>query len=156
MCSWFYWNFIHKSCLLCRNFISIYKINRTSHGPLGIQILSSRAEIISHSFTLVIHERYFQHSKIKFVSPCGHAEKYRAESISHLFALLTHEILSVLEDKIPIPRGHVMSSIYKNNVKTSPCWGGGGKWCEQGWKKPHIPVHSHASKNVKIMDKKEC
>ena len=48
-----------KSCVLCRNFISIYKINRTLHGRLGIRILSSRAESI-------------QHSKIKFVSPRGH------------------------------------------------------------------------------------
>ena len=46
-----------KSCVLCRNFISIYKINRTFHGRLGIRILSSRAD------------RYFQHSKIKFASP---------------------------------------------------------------------------------------
>ena len=49
-----------KSCVLCRNFISIYKINRTFHGRLGIRILSSRAD------------RYFQHSKIKFASPRGH------------------------------------------------------------------------------------
>ena len=33
-----------KSCVLCGNFISIYKINRASHGRLGIRILSSRAE----------------------------------------------------------------------------------------------------------------
>ena len=33
-----------KGCVLCRNFISIYKINRTLHGCLGIRILSSRAE----------------------------------------------------------------------------------------------------------------
>ena len=33
-----------------RNFISIYKINRTLHGCLGIRILSSRAESSSHSF----------------------------------------------------------------------------------------------------------
>ena len=33
-----------KSCVLCRNFISIYKINWTLHGCLGIRILSSRAE----------------------------------------------------------------------------------------------------------------
>ena len=39
-----------KSCLLCRNFISIYKINRTLHGRAGIRILSSRAESISRSF----------------------------------------------------------------------------------------------------------
>ena len=49
-----------KSCVLCRNFTSIYKIKRTLHGRLGIRILSSRAD------------RYFQHSKIKFASPCGH------------------------------------------------------------------------------------
>ena len=49
-----------KSCVLCRNFISIYKINRTFHGRLGIRILSSRAD------------RHFQHSKIKFASPRGH------------------------------------------------------------------------------------
>ena len=48
------------SCVLYRNFISIYKINRTFHGLLGIRILSSRAD------------RYFQHSKIKFASPRGH------------------------------------------------------------------------------------
>ena len=36
-----------KSCVLCRNFISIYKINRTLHGHLGIRILSSGAEILS-------------------------------------------------------------------------------------------------------------
>ena len=61
-----------KSCVLCRNFISIYKINRTLHGRLGIRILSSRAESISHSFASLTRERYFQHSKIKFVSPRGH------------------------------------------------------------------------------------
>ena len=49
-----------KSCVLCRNFIGIYKINRTLHGRLGIRILSSRAD------------RHFQHSKIKFASPRGH------------------------------------------------------------------------------------
>ena len=61
-----------KSCVLCRNFVSIYKINRTLHGRLGIRILSSRAESISYSFTSLTRERYFQHSKIKFVSPRGH------------------------------------------------------------------------------------
>ena len=35
-----------KSCVLCRNFISIYEINRTLHGRLGIRLLSSRAESI--------------------------------------------------------------------------------------------------------------
>ena len=34
-----------KSCVLCTNFISIYKVNRTLHGRLGIRILSSRAEV---------------------------------------------------------------------------------------------------------------
>ena len=61
-----------KSCVLCRNLISIYKINRTLHGRLGIRILSSRAESISHSFASLTRERYFQHSNIKFVSPRGH------------------------------------------------------------------------------------
>ena len=55
---------IKKSCVLCWNFISIYKINRKSHGRLGKRILSSRAEI-----------------------------------------------LSALEDKIRIPRGHVISPV---------------------------------------------
>ena len=36
-----------KNGVLCRNFISIYKINRTLHGRLEIRILSSRAENIS-------------------------------------------------------------------------------------------------------------
>ena len=36
-----------KSFVLCGNFISIYEINRTVHGRLGIRILSSRAESIS-------------------------------------------------------------------------------------------------------------
>ena len=39
-----------KSCVLCRNFTNIYKINRTLHGRLGIRIWSSRAESISHSW----------------------------------------------------------------------------------------------------------
>ena len=46
-----------KSCVLCRNFISIYKINRTLHGRLGIRILSSRAESFSHSFSSLTLER---------------------------------------------------------------------------------------------------
>ena len=61
-----------KSCVLCGNFFSIYKINRTLHGRLRIRILSSRAESISHSFASLTRERYFHHSKIKFVSPRGH------------------------------------------------------------------------------------
>ena len=63
---------LKKGCVLCRDFMSIYKINRTLHGRLGIRILSLSAESISHSFALLIHERYFQHSKIKFVFPCSH------------------------------------------------------------------------------------
>ena len=59
-------------CVLCRNFISIHKINRTLHGRLGIRILSSSAESISHEWAKRTSERYFQHSKIKFVSPRGH------------------------------------------------------------------------------------
>ena len=38
-------------------------MNRTLHGRLGIRVLSSRAESISHSFVSLTHERYFQHSK---------------------------------------------------------------------------------------------
>ena len=63
---------LRRFCVLCRNFISIYKIFRTLHGRLGIRILSSRAESISHSFASLTRERYFQHSNIKFVSPRGH------------------------------------------------------------------------------------
>ena len=63
---------LKKSYVLCRNFISICKIKRTLHGRLGIWILSSRAESISHSFALLTLERYFQRLKIKFVSPRGH------------------------------------------------------------------------------------
>ena len=39
-----------------------------SHVP----ILSSSAESISHEWASLTRERYFQHSKIKFVSPRGH------------------------------------------------------------------------------------
>ena len=52
--------------------VQIYKINRALHGRLEIRILSTRAESVSHSFASLTHERYFQHSKIKFVSPRGH------------------------------------------------------------------------------------
>ena len=41
---------------------------QNKHGRLGIRILSSSAESISSSLT---RERYFQHSKIKFVSPAA-------------------------------------------------------------------------------------
>ena len=45
---------LKKSCVLCGNFISIYKINRTLHGRLGIRILSSSAESISHEYLLLL------------------------------------------------------------------------------------------------------
>ena len=61
-----------KNCFSRMNFSSIYRINRTLHGRLGIRILSSRAESISHSFAELTRERYFQHSKIEFVCPRGH------------------------------------------------------------------------------------
>ena len=60
------------SCFKSRHFINIYIINRPLHGRLGIPILSSTAESISHSFASLTRERYFQHSKIKLVSPRGH------------------------------------------------------------------------------------
>ena len=50
---------IRKNLSFMWNFISIYKINRTLHGRLGIRKLSSSAASISNS-------------KIKFVSPRGH------------------------------------------------------------------------------------
>ena len=56
---WCFENEFKKSCVLCRNFISIY-------------LSGSRAESISHSFASLTRERYFQHSKIKFVSSRGH------------------------------------------------------------------------------------
>ena len=61
--------------------MSMYKINGTLHGCLWIRILSSCAESISHSFASLTRERYFQHSKIKFVSPRGHV----ISSIYHCF-----------------------------------------------------------------------
>ena len=63
---------IKKNCFSRMNFNSIYRINRTLHGRLGIRILSSRAESISHSFAELTREGYFQHSKIEFVYPRGH------------------------------------------------------------------------------------
>ena len=47
-----------KSCVLCRNFVSIYKINRTLHGRLGIRILSSRAASISHLFAWLVRDTF--------------------------------------------------------------------------------------------------
>ena len=50
--------------ILCRYFISVYEISRTLHGHLGIWILSSSAESISHLFASPTPKRYFQHSII--------------------------------------------------------------------------------------------
>ena len=47
-CTCCFENEYKKSRVLCRNFISSYKIKRTLHGGLGIRILSSSAESISH------------------------------------------------------------------------------------------------------------
>ena len=60
------------SCFKSGHCINIYIINRILHGRLEIRILPSRAESISHSFASLTRERYFQHSKIEFVSPRGH------------------------------------------------------------------------------------
>ena len=46
--------------------------NRTLHCRLGIRILSSSAESISHEWAKRTSERYFQREKRKFVSPSGH------------------------------------------------------------------------------------
>ena len=59
-------------CFKSGHFININIINRTLHGLLGIPLLSSSAESISHSFPSLTLVRYFQHSKIKFVSLRGH------------------------------------------------------------------------------------
>ena len=50
------------------NFISIYKINRTLHGRLGIRIWSSRAESISHEWAKRTSEFAILHNEwIKIV-----------------------------------------------------------------------------------------
>jgi len=38
----------------------------------GIRILSSSGESISHELASLTRERYFQHEKIKSISPSGH------------------------------------------------------------------------------------
>ena len=76
------------SCFKSRHFINIYIINRTLHGRLGIRILSSRAESISHSFTSLTRERYLQHLKIKFVSPRGHV-------ISSIFRTYLNNLVTI-------------------------------------------------------------
>ena len=62
------------SCFKSGHFINIYIINRTVNGRAGIRILSSRAE----------RERYFQHEKIKFVSPRGHVISSIYEQINSM------------------------------------------------------------------------
>ena len=57
---------IKKSCVLCRNFSSIYKINRTLHHYMVAQGYKFYLLVLKVSLT---RERCFQHSKIKFVSP---------------------------------------------------------------------------------------
>ena len=51
-----------KSCLLCRNFISIYQINRTHKAAWGYKFYLLVLKVF------LTREKYFQHSKIKFVS----------------------------------------------------------------------------------------
>ena len=120
-------NEFKKSCLLCRNFISIYKINRTLHGRLGIRILSSHAESISHSFTLLTRERYFQHEKIKFVPPSGHvissisSLKYLSPAcnlqiICTTYYMLKHGMMCIYSIFKANPFSYIMLST-KNAVK---------------------------------------
>ena len=98
---WPFWKWIKKSCVLCGNFISIYKINRTLHGCLGIRILSSHPESISHSFASITRERYFHHSKIKFVSPRGHV-------ISSIYSSKKRYLVKILD----------LTSCYRTQGKT--------------------------------------
>ena len=78
------------------NFISTNTINRTLHSRSKIRILSYRAESISHELAKRTSERYFQHSKIKFVSPRGHV-------ISFFFAHTT-ELWDCQETWLPRSR----------------------------------------------------
>ena len=55
--TWLFRKWIKKSCVLWRNFISIYIINRTFHGCLRIRILSSSAQSISHEWAKRTSER---------------------------------------------------------------------------------------------------
>ena len=80
---------IKKSCLLSGNFISVYTINRTLHGCLGIRILSFRAESVSHSFASLTCKRNLQHPKIKFLSPRGHV-------ISSIYATAVTDWLKII------------------------------------------------------------
>ena len=84
-----------RNCFKSGHFINIYILTGTLHGRLGIQILSSRAESISHLFASLTRGRYFQHSKIKFVSLRGHV-------ISSIYVMKhkTHILLQVRDNSI--------------------------------------------------------
>ena len=75
------------SCFKSGHFINVYIINRTLHGRLRIQILSSRAESISHSFM-----RYFQHLKMKFVSLCNHVISFISSHLSYTYEGLATQL----------------------------------------------------------------
>ena len=69
-------------------------MHRTLHDRLGIRILSSRAERISHSFASLTRARYFQPSKIKHVSPRGHV----ISSISYIPESIVKSIILEIVD----------------------------------------------------------
>lgn len=71
-------------CFYSGHLISIYIINTTLHGRIGRRILSSRADIFSHSFAVLTPEGYYQNSKIKSVSPWGHVISSLIQNISVL------------------------------------------------------------------------
>ena len=102
--------------------MSIYEINRKLHGRLGIKILSSHAERISHSFPLLTRERYFQHSKIKFGSPRGHVISWFCKLLligSWLMHLL--EGFSEGYKKSTYIRGHWAYNQSKKKVQNKLC-----------------------------------
>ena len=78
--------------------MSIYEINRRLEGSLGIRILSSRAE------------RYFQHEKMKFVSPNGHV----ISTISHISLQNFHCLL--LEFFVSVPCYHACVKLNSGHV----------------------------------------
>ena len=78
----FYWKIISSSRAVKILFLSftcedigvamVTKMISQLQESFPILIEFSRAESISYSFASLTRERYFQHSKIKFVSPRGH------------------------------------------------------------------------------------
>ena len=119
------------SCFKSRHFINIYipVINRTLHGRLGIRILSSRAESISHSFASLTCEILSAlEDKIRIPArPCNILYIYRgyymAARVYEFYLLvlkvsLTPSLRSLVryfqhsKIKFVYPRGHVISSIY--------------------------------------------